>query len=399
MYYIYRMFKAYKYRIYPTKEQSELINKHIGSCRFIYNLALEVKNYAYATQRKNITCFDLIGQLPELKTQCAWLNDVDSQALQQSVINLDKAFTQFFKGHASFPKFKNKHTTQSFRNPHGGKVEIKQGKLYQPKFKQGISIVIDKEFKGKIKSTTISRTPTGKYFVSLLVDTEIDQPKKKAIKENTSIGIDLGVKSFIVTSEGVKVDNPKHLQKSLSHLKYLSRQHSKKKKDSSNRKKSQLRLSLQHEKIANQRKDFLHKLSTNLVKNHDTLCFETLQIENMLKNHKLAQAIQSSGWGIFVEMCKYKAEWYGKNVLQIPTFQPSTKICSKCGHTNHSLTLADRKWLCPICNTLHDRDVNAAINIKNYSLKNCGGVHRKKPVELPTLVGALKQEYCNLILQ
>ena len=191
MYYIYRMFKAYKYRIYPTKEQSELINKHIGSCRFIYNLALEVKNYAYATQRKNITCFDLIGQLPELKTQCAWLNDVDSQALQQSVINLDKAFTQFFKGHASFPKFKNKHTTQSFRNPHGGKVEIKQGKLYQPKFKQGISIVIDKEFKGKIKSTTISRTPTGKYFVSLLVDTEIDQPKKKAIKENTSIGIDL----------------------------------------------------------------------------------------------------------------------------------------------------------------------------------------------------------------
>lgn len=377
----------------PNKEQAELINKHIGSCRFVYNLALEVKNYAYATQRKNLSCFDLIGQLPGLKEECSWLKEVDSQALQQAIINLDKAFTQFFKGHASFPKFKNKYNTQSFRNPHGNKVIIKDGRLFQPKFlNEGIPMKIDRELKGEIKSTTISRTPTGKYFVSILVENGHAIPKSLKIKPETSLGIDLGLKSFIVTSDGSKRDHPKHLQKSLSHLKYLSRQHSKKKKGSSNRKKSQLKLALCHEKIVNQRKDFLHKLSSELVKNHDTICFETLQIENMVKNRKLAQAIQGSGWGMFVEMCKYKAEWNGKNILQIPTFQPSTKICSTCGHTNHTLTLADREWLCVNCNTRHDRDINAAINIRNYSLKNCGGVRRKKSVEPPTLVGALKQK-------
>lgn len=393
MYYICSLLQVYKYRLMPNKAQVELINKHIGSCRFVYNLALEVKNYAYTTQRKNLSCFDLISQLPGLKEECDWLKEVDSQALQQAIINLDKAFTQFFKGYSSFPKFKNKHNTQSFRNPHGNKVIIKDGKLFQPKFlKKGIPIILDREFKGEIKNTTISRTPTGKYFVSVLVENGKPIPNPVKIKPESSAGIDLGLKSFIVTSEGLKIDHPKHLQKLLSHLKYLSRQHSKKKKGSNNRKKSQFKLALCHEKIANQRKDFLHKLSSELIKNHDTLCFETLKIENMVKNHKLAQAIQNSGWAMFVDMCEYKAQWIGKNILQIPTFQPSTKICSICGHTNHTLTLADREWLCANCNTLLDRDINAAINIKNYSLNNCGGVRRKKSAELPTLVGVLKQK-------
>ncbi len=377
----------------PTRAQAELINKHIGSCRFVYNLALEVKNYAYATQRKNITCFDLISQLPGLKQECEWLKEVDSQALQQAVINLDKAFTQFFKGHADFPKYKNKYRTQSFRNPHGSKAEVKEGKIFQPKFKEGIKIIIDREFKGEIKNTTISRTPTGKYFVSVLVETKKDAPKVKQIKAQTAIGIDLGIKDFIVTSEGLKIGNPKHLKKALAHLKYLSHAASKKKKGSNNRRKATYKLALQYEKITNQRQDFLHKLSTQLIKNHDTLCFETLQIDNMLKNHKLAQAISDAGWGIFVDMCKYKADWNGKNILQIPTFQASTKICSACGHTNHTLTLVDREWICDNCENFHDRDINAAINIKKYSLnKNCGGVHRGKSVELPTLAGALKQK-------
>jgi putative transposase len=392
MYYFYLLLKSYKYRLLPTNKQAELINKHIGSCRFVYNLALEVKNYAYATQRKNLSCFDLISQLPALKEECPWLREIDSQALQQSVINLDKAFTQFFKGHAAFPKFKNKYANQSFRNPHGNKVEIKDGKIYQPKFKDGIKVVVDRQFNGVIKSTTISRTPTGKYFVSVLVESSKENPKTKPIREATAIGVDLGIKDFIVTSEGLKVNNPRHLQKLLSHLKYLGRQHSKKKKGSNNRRKSQLKLALCHEKIVNQRKDFLHKLSTQLIKNHDTLCLEDLQIENMIKNRRLAQAIQSAGWGMFVDYCKYKAEWNGKNIIQIPTFQPSTKICSNCGHTNHTLMLSDREWVCANCTTLHDRDINAAINIKNYSLNNCGGVRRGKPVELPTLAGALKQE-------
>ncbi len=387
------MFKAYKYRIYPTKEQSELISKHFGACRFVYNLALEVKNYAYSTQRVRLSAFDLMSQLPELKKECVWLKEVDSQSLKQSILNLDRAFAQFFHGHASFPKFKNKHATQSFGNPNGSKVIIKDGKLYQPKFtKKGINIIIDRDIKGKIKNTVISRTSTGKYFVSIMVDNEIEFPIKSKIKECTSVGIDLGLKYFIVTSDGLTIEHPKHFKKSLSHLKYLSRQHSRKKKGGNNRKKSQLKLALQHEKITNQRKDFLHKLSTQLVKNHDTLCFETLRVGNMVKNKRISQAIQNSGWSMFLAMCKYKAAWNGKNILQIPTFEPSTKICSTCGHTIHSLTLADREWICANCNTLHDRDINAAINIKKYSLNNCGEVHRKKPVELPILIGALKQE-------
>lgn len=389
------MLRTYKYRLLPNKHQIELINKHIDACRLIYNLALEVKSYAYATQRKNLTCFDLIRQLTDLKNEFTWLKQVDSQSLQQAVINLDKAFNQFFNGHASFPKFKNKYATQSFRNPHGKAVTIKHGKLCQPKFtkRRGIKIVIDREFKGDIKNTTISRTATGKYFVSVLVDNKKSLPITKVISQETAIGIDLGIKSFIVTSEGIKISNPKHYQKSLCRLKYLNRQHSKRKKDSNNRKKSKIKLALCHEKISNQRKDFLHKLSSGLINNHDTLCFETLQIQNMAKNRKLSQSIQSVGWGMFVEMCKYKASWNGKNILQISTFQPSTKICSNCGHTNHTLTLADREWICANCNTLHDRDINAAVNIKNYSLNNCGMHSRKKPAELPTLAGTMKQEF------
>jgi putative transposase len=290
------MLKGYKYRLYPTKEQATLINKHIGSCRFIYNLALEVKNCAYATQRKNVTCFDLMNQLPDLKSERKWLNEVDSQALQHSVIDLDKAFTQFFKGHAGFPKFKSKYNSQSFRNPHGNKVMMKDGRLFQPKFtKQGIKIVMDRGFKGEIRSTAIRKAPTGKYFVSILVDNKKSLPKLKKIKQESSVGIDLGIKSFIVTSDGLKTGNPRHLQKSLSHVKYLGRQHSKKKKGGQNRKKSQFRLALCHEKITDQRKGFLHKLSAELIKNHDTLCFETLKIENMVKNHTVAQAVQSAG--------------------------------------------------------------------------------------------------------
>jgi len=386
------MLRSYKYRLYPTLAQAELINKHIGACRFVYNLALETKNYAYATQRKNLSVFELMRQMTQLKKECDWINEVDSQTLQQSLLNLDKAFTRFFKGQSSFPKFKKKRAGASFRNPHGQYISIKDKRIYQCKFRDGILATIDRPHKGKIRSTTISKTPTGKYFISLLCETGIDIPKKKAIKDKTTIGIDLGLKSFIVTSNGEITDNPKHLKKSLSRLKFLQRQGSKKKLGSYNRKKANHKIALQHEKITNQRKDFLHKLSTKLINNHDTLCFETLNIAGMVKNHNLAQSISDASWAKFVEFCKYKAEWYGKNILQIPTFEPSTKMCHVCGQTNNNLTLADRHWTCLKCGTAHDRDINAAINIKNYSLKNCGGVHRGKSVELPTMVGAMKQK-------
>lgn len=381
------MLRSYRYRIYPNKKQSDLINKHIGCCRFIYNLALETKNNAYVTHKKSLSCFELMRQLTDLKKEHEWLREVCSQSLQQSIIDLDKAFIRFFKGTCKFPKFKKKSGKQSFRNPHGEKTSIEDGKLYQPKFKEGIKIVIDKEFKGEIKSTTISKTPTNKYFVSVLVDNHKELPNKKPIKEKTALGIDLGLKSFIATSDGFKIDNPKHLKPLLLHLKFLQRQVSKKKNGGSNRKKANLKVALQHEKITNQRKDFLHKLSSKLISENQTLCFEDLNIAGMVKNHKLAQSISDAGWSMFVEMCKYKAEWNGVNILQIPTFEPSTKICSVCGTTNNSLTLSDREWTCGNCETKHDRDVNAAINIKNYCLnKNSGGLRRQKSVELPILI-------------
>ena len=388
------MLKGFKYRLYPTQAQALLINMHIGSCRFIYNLALETKSYAYASHRKNLSCFDLMNQLPDLKNECEWLREIDSQALQQSVINLDKAFKAFFKGHAKFPNFKKKNgSNQSFRNPHGSRVRIENGKVYQPKFLEGIKLVEDRKFTGEIKSTTISKTPTGKYFVSVLVETLTKIPKKKQVKESSAIGIDLGLSHFIITSDGIKVENPRHLRKAMLHLKYLQRQASKKKKGSANRKKANMKVAIAHEKVANQRRDFLHKLSTELINNHDTLCFETLKISGMVQNHKLSQAISDVGWGRFVDFCKYKAEWKGKNVLQIPTFEPSTKLCNCCGAINRTLTLADREWVCVNCGTLHDRDINAAINIKNYSLKNRVGLQRGKSAKLPiNLVGAIKQK-------
>ena len=263
--YLCAMLKGNKYRIYPNKSQSELINKHIGACRFVFNLSLETKSYAYTSHRKSLTCFDLMNQLPELKKECEWLCEIDSQALQQSVINLDKAFTAFFKGNAAFPNFKSKKNgVQSFRNPHGSKAEVKEGKLYQPKFKDGIKIVIDRPFTGDIKSTTISRTPTGKYFVSILTDNHKELPKKKPVKESTAVGIDLGLSHFIITSEGIKIENPKHLRKSMLHLKYLQRQASKKVKGSKNRKKANLKVAKQHERITNRRNNFLHHLSKQL---------------------------------------------------------------------------------------------------------------------------------------
>lgn len=384
------MLRTYKYRLYPTKAQVVLLNKHFGACRFIYNLALETKQAAYSGMKIYLSTYELMKQLTELKTECDWLREIDSQALQQSIANLDKAYTQFFKGYAKFPNLKKKKGTQSFRNPHGSKVKITNGKIFQPKFLEGIRFVQDRFFTGEIRSTTVSKTPTGKYFVSVLVETGKEAPKPKAIKENSALGIDLGLSHFIITSDGIKINNPKHLQKSLLHLKYLQRQVSKKKKGGTNRKKAVHRLALQHEKVTNQRKDFLHKLSSQLIRENQTLCFEDLNIDGMKQNRKLAQSISNVGWGMFVQMCKYKSEWYGKNILQIPTFQASTKICSTCGSRNETLTLADREWVCAGCGILHDRDINAAINIKNIALKNCGEAHREKPIELSALVEAMK---------
>lgn len=381
------MFRAYKYRIYPNIEQKELIAKHIGSSRFVYNLALETKNAAYLGSKHNLTPFDLTKQLPDLKKECDWLKEVNSQSLQQSIQNMDIAFKKFFKG-AGFPKFKSKHRgKQSFSVPQN--VIVDNNLLIIPKFKEGIKIVLHRQITGTIKSATVSVTTTGKYFVSILVDTNIDDPPKTAINESTCIGIDLGIKDFAITSEGEVIENPKYLRKAQSKLKYTQRKYSKNKG-----KRTKKRLALLHEKVVNKRKDFLHKVSTKLIRENQTIALETLSVSNMVKNHNLAQSINDVSWSTFVEMLEYKSEWYGKNILRIGRFAPSSKTCNCCGNINKELTLTERVWTCPKCNTVLERDVNASINIKSFALKNhLSGEHRlKNQDELLTLVKVMTPE-------
>ena len=385
--YICTMLKAFKFKLNPTKAQSILLNKHIGASRFVYNLALETKQTAYAGYRVNLNCFDLIKQLPELKKECEWLKEINSQSLQQPIRNLDNAFTRFFKGQGNFPNFKKKSNGGSFNIPQN--VSLENGQLIIPKFKKGIDVVLHRPIKGTIRQATISRTPTGKYFVSILCETgETNKPKAK-IEENTSVGIDLGIKTFLVTSDGEYFDNPKFLRNSISKLKYVQRKFSKKKG-----KRTKNKLAKLHEKVANQRKDFLHKTSSELIKNHDSIAIEDLNIKGMLSNHKLALAISDCGWGMFVDMLEYKAEWYGKNILKIGRFEPSSKLHANCGYINKDLKLSDREWVCPKCFEVVSRDVNASINIKNFALKNHLSVERrlKNQGKLPTLFGALTLE-------
>lgn len=383
------MYKAFKYRIYPNQEQEVLMSKHFGHCRFLWNLALETKTIAYLSAKVNYSRFDLQKQLVELKKECEWLKEVNSQSLQSVLQNLDLAYKKFFKG-AGFPKFKSKHNKQSFHIPQNVKVE--DGRLNIPKFRNNIKMVLHRPLEGSIKSATISRTSTGKYFVSILCDTGEDVPSKPKITEENSVGIDLGIKDFLVTSEGEVIDNLKFLRSSIYRLKVLQRRASKKKKGSNNKKKANNRVALLHEKIKNQRQDFLHKVSSRLVSENQTICLENLGVSNMMKNHCLAQAISDVSWGEFNRMIEYKAEWYGVNILRIGRFTPSSKTC-ECGEINKDLKLSDRVWKCKSCGQVNERDLLAARNIKKFALKDNSGVEcTVEPVEMSALVESMKQE-------
>jgi putative transposase len=376
------MLKSFKYRLTPTPSQEELINKHIGCSRFIYNLALETKSYAYIGGRKNISCFQLIKQLPDLKKECPWLKEVNSQTLQASIKNLDFSFTRFYKMKSEYPKYKSiKKSGRSFKIPQN--VVVENNYIMIPKFKKGIKMVLHRKIKGVIKSATISKTPTGKYFVSILCETgDKIKLKSKIDKENT-IGIDLGIKSFLTTSEGESIANPRYLRMSESRIKFVQRKYSKHKG-----KRTRNKLAKLHEKVANQRKDFLHKESFKLVSENQTIAIEDLNVEGMLKNHCLAKSISDASWSMFTKMLEYKCLWSGKNLLKIGRFQPSSKTCSKCGTVNKKLSIKDRSWKCNECHTKHDRDINAAVNIKNFSLINCvSGMDTKNQNELPKLLG------------
>jgi putative transposase len=378
--------KALKYRLYPTEEQCVLIDKHIGSCRFVYNLALETKQYAYAAKQVNLSCFDLIKQLPELKKECEFLKEINSQSLQQAITHLDSAFTSFFKGQAAFPKFKSKRKSkQSFKIPQN--IQIEEDLLKIPKFKEGIPVVVHRTFEGTFKQATITKTPTGKYFVSLLVESLEKATPKREITPETTIGVDLGIKDFAVLSNGKRIENPRTLKKVLARLKFTQRKYSKHKG-----KRTKKKLALLHEKVTNRRHDFLHKVTKKLVVENQTIALEDLNVKGMTQNHCLAQAIQDVSWGKFGILLHYKAEWYGTNIIQIGRFEPSSKM-SDCGHVYKELTLAERTWTCPRCGNEYDRDLQAAKNIKKFALRNyVSGTDTKIRNELPTLVGVLTCE-------
>lgn len=362
-------YKAYKYRIYPNKSQEELILKHIGCCRYIYNYGLEKKIKVYQESKQGISRFDLQSDLVVLKKQqeTSWLKEANSLSLQASLANLDVAFTRFFKEKKGFPKFKSKKVgNQSFQVVQNTKVDFDKNKVFLPKFKSGIKCIFHRKFDGEIKTSTISKTPSGKYFISILVKLNDDNPNKVPIDENQAVGIDLGIKTFATLSDGTEIQNPKNLKKSMKRLKRLQKDVSRKQKESNNRKKSVKLLAIQHEKISNRRNDFLHKTSKSLIDSYDTICLETLSAKNMMQNHRLAQALSDIAIGTFTSYIDYKAEWYGKNIIRIGRFEPSSKMC-ECGNIYRDLKLSDRVWKCPSCGRTNQRDLLAANNIKKFA--------------------------------
>ena len=371
------MLKAYHYRLYPTQTQEVLLNKHFGCVRFVYNWALETKNKAYVEQKKSLSCMELITRLPELKKENEWLGEINSQALQMSIRNLDNAFTNFFRRvkdkakEVGFPKFKTRKNRQSFQCPQKVKVDFENNHISLLKV-PNIKAKLSRTFVGKIKTVTISKTKSNRFFASILVDDGIEQPKKCMIKESTAVGVDLGLKDFAILSTGEKVPNQQFNKKERERIATLQRKMAKQKfingKHTKNREKNRIKLARLFERIENRRDDFLHKLSTRLVRENQTICLEDLAVKNMQKNHKLAGSIASVAWSKFVSFVEYKCNWYGKNLIKIGRFEPSSRICSKCGSYNSELTLKDREWTCIDCCTKHDRDFNAAKNIKTFAL-------------------------------
>ena len=362
------MLKAYKYRIYPNKEQKLYLAKTFGCTRFIYNqmLADRIKLYE---ENKDLDIKRIKYPTPaQYKKEYPWLKEVDSLALANAQMNLDKAYKNFFRDKSvGFPKYKSKKTNRfSYTtNNQNGTIYIEDGYIKLPKLKSKIKIVLHRQFKGLIKSATISKTPSNQYYISILVDTE----NKQLPKNDNEIGIDLGLKEFAICSNGDRFDNPKNLRKSEKKLVKLQKDLSRKQKGSNNRNKARLKVAKLHQKIANQRKDFLHKLSTKIISENQVIVLEDLRVKNMLQNHKLSKAISEVSWSEFRKMIEYKASWNNREIIIAPSNYASSQLCSKFGYKNKEVkNLGLRKWTCPQCGTKHDRDINASINLLKLAM-------------------------------
>jgi putative transposase len=361
--------KSYKFRIEPTSEQIVLLSKHFGACRFVFNKFLHERKEKYLNEKTSLNYYDNARTLTDLKKEedFDWLKEINSQSLQSAIRNLDSAYKNFFNKQNKFPRFKSKYNKQSFKIPQN--ALINEGKLVIPKFKEGIKINLHREIEGEILFATITKSTTGKYYVSITCEVNY----KPFDKIGSKVGIDTGIKDLAILSDGKIYENIKVLKSKLKKLKYQQRQLSKKQKGSNSRQKQKIKLSLTHEKITNIRKDYLHKISTEIVKNHDIISVEDLSVKNMMKNHKLAQSLSDVSLGMFYTMLEYKSKWNDKSFVKIDRFFPSSKTCSNCGWIYQDLNLSIREWTCSSCNEHHDRDLNASKNILKQGINILSG--------------------------
>ena len=373
--------KAFSFRLYPTPEQEKNLASQFGQARFVYNFFLRKRIDYYAMnkgkEKQSLNYHDTAKMLTELKKHpdTIWLKESNSQSLQQSLRHLDNAYNNFFNNGFKFPNFKKKNRKQSFSIPQNFDIDVETNRLYIPKL-TSLRIILHREIEGQMKSVTISKTPSGKYFASILCEVEKTiKPKKKG----SQIGIDLGLKSFLVASNKETVDTPKFLRKSERKLIRLYRLLSRKVKGSNRRNKARIKVARMHEKIANQRMDFLHKLSHRLVSENQAIFAEDLHVKGIMTNHCLAKSIHDAAWSEFVRQIKYKSEWNGVYFGQIDRFFPSSKRCNSCGWINETLSLKDREWTCQGCGLVVDRDFNAAQNILQFGQLNMVGTDCAKP--------------------
>ena len=365
------IYKSYRFRIYPSKEQQRILARYFGSVRFVYNYFLAERKKQYEETSRSDNYYAQAKALTELKhsEEFSWLSEINSQTLQHALRHLEIAYVNFFRGKAKFPVFKSKKAKNSFSVPQN--CTISGGRIYIPKFKEGIKVKEHRKVKGIIKSMTISLTPSGKYYVSILSK----ESYKTIDKTDRVVGIDLGLKDFVITSDGKKYKNHRYLKQYEKELATAQKHLSRKQHGSNSYEKQRRKVARIYEKISNCRTDRQHKVSLDLVRNYDVICLEDLNIKGMIKNHRLAKAINDASWGQFVSMLTYKAELNDKQVVKIGRWYPSSKTCHHCGWVNEGLKLSDRQWVCPHCGEVIDRDVNAAKNILSEGLRNISAGH------------------------